>query len=151
MLIPAGNAAARPGGGRSRERRGGDPGGAADHGSQMARRFSEGRDPGRSGDAGKLAGADRARLGDAPVTGSEDLDLLFREDYHARNIFVFLRVKTLKELEQYSAGEMLRRLIHPIKETVERIRRFLAERNRCLAGDEEFALEIKSRSKENAG
>ncbi len=69
--------------------------------------------------------------------------MLFKEDFHARQIFKFLSVATVKQLEQYSAAEILRRLSRPIKETVERIRRSLAERNRCLAGDEEFALEHK--------
>lgn len=87
-------------------------------------------------------------LGRPKVTGDEDLDMLFKEDYHARQIFVFLRVKTVKELEQYSAGEILRRLSAPIKETVERIRRSLAVRNRCLIGDEEFAREHKALAKE---
>jgi hypothetical protein len=87
-------------------------------------------------------------LGRPKVTGDEDLDMLFKEDYHARQIFVFLRVKTLKELERFSAGEILRRLSNPIKETVERIRRSLAERNRCLNGDEEFALDHKAIAKE---
>ncbi|HLJ10785.1 MAG TPA: hypothetical protein VKU82_06330 [Planctomycetaceae bacterium] len=83
-------------------------------------------------------------LGRPKVTGDEDLDMLFKEDFHARQIFKFLDVATVKQLEQLSAGEILRRLSRPIKETVERIRRSLAERNRCLDGDEEFALEHKS-------
>ena len=82
-------------------------------------------------------------LGRPKVTGEEDLDLLFKEDYHARQIFKFLRVGTVKELEQYSAGEILRVLSRPIRETVERIRQELAVRNRCLAGDEEFARDHK--------
>jgi hypothetical protein len=87
-------------------------------------------------------------LGRPRVTGEEDLDMLFKEDYHARQIFKFLRVGTVKELEGYSAGEILRVLSRPIKETVERIRRSLAERNRCLAGDQEFALEHKEHAKD---
>jgi len=87
-------------------------------------------------------------LGRPKVTGEEDLDMLFKEDYHARQIFKFLRVSTVKELEGYSAGEILRVLSRPIKETVERIRRSLAERNRCLAGDQDFAMEHKEHSKD---
>jgi hypothetical protein len=87
-------------------------------------------------------------LGRPKVTGEEDLDMLFKEDFHARQIFKFLSVATVKQLEQYSAAEILRRLSRPIKETVERIRRSLAERNRCLAGDEEFALEHKEQAKD---
>jgi hypothetical protein len=82
-------------------------------------------------------------LGRPKVTGEEDLDLFFREDYHARQIFKFLNVHTLKDLERYSAGEILRRLSNPIKETVERIRRSLAHHNRCLNGDETYALAHK--------
>lgn len=82
-------------------------------------------------------------LGRPKVTGEEDLDMFFKEDFHARQIFKFLNVQTLKDLERYSAGEILRRLSNPIKETVERIRRSLAQFNRCLNGDEEFALEHK--------
>ncbi|MGE5191492.1 MAG: hypothetical protein ACM3U2_03250 [Deltaproteobacteria bacterium] len=90
-------------------------------------------------------------LGRPKVTGEEDLDMLFREDFHARQIFKFLNVATVKQLEQFSAGEILRRLSRPIKETVERIRRSLAERNRCLAGDEEFAVEHKQHVTEITG
>ena len=90
-------------------------------------------------------------LGRPTVTGEEDLDLLFKEDYHARQIFKFLSVTTVKQLEQFSAAEILRRLSRPIKETVERVRRSLAERNRCLEGDQEFALEHKEHAKEAVG
>src|SRR5262245_28924805 len=90
-------------------------------------------------------------LGRPKVTGEEDLDLLFKEDYHARQIFKFLNVTTVKQLEQFSAAEILRRLSRPIKETVERVRRSLAERNRCLEGDEEFALEHKEHAKVGFG
>jgi hypothetical protein len=85
-------------------------------------------------------------LGRPKVTGEEDLDMLFKEDFHARQIFKFLSVATVKELERFSPGEILRRVSTPIKETVERVRRSLAERNRCLAGDEAFALEHKEHS-----
>jgi hypothetical protein len=83
-------------------------------------------------------------LGRPKVTGEEDLDLFFKEDYHARQIFKFLNVQTVKELERYSSSEILRRLSLPIKETVERVRRLLAQYNRCLHGDETFALEHKT-------
>jgi|SRR6516164_9304125 hypothetical protein len=90
-------------------------------------------------------------LGRPKVTGEEDLDLLFKEDFHARQIFKFLSVATVKELERFSPGEILRRVSTPIKETVERVRRSLAERNRCLAGDEAFALEHKEHSASLSG
>ena len=88
-------------------------------------------------------------LGRPKVTGDEDLDMLFKEDYHARQIFKFLNVTTLKQLEQFSAGEILRRLSRPIKETVDRVRGFLATCNRCLEGDQEFALDHKAQAASN--
>src|SRR5205823_9536058 len=87
---------------------------------------------------------ERPTLGRPKVTGDEDLDLFFKEDYHARQVFKFLGVQTLKDLERYSSSEILRRLSIPIKETVERVRRLLAQYNRCLHGDETFALEHKT-------
>ena len=86
----------------------------------------------------------RPSLGRPKVTGDEDLDLFFKEDYHARQVFKFLGVQTVKELERYSSSEILRRLSIPIKETVERVRRLLAQYNRCLHGDESFAMEHKA-------
>jgi hypothetical protein len=67
--------------------------------------------------------------------------MLFKEDYHARQVFEFLQVKTVKELEQFSAGEIIKRLSQPVRTTVERIRQTLAGYNRCLADDLEYALE----------
>ncbi len=87
---------------------------------------------------------DRQSLGRPKVTGEEDLDLFFKEDYHARQIFKFLEVQTVKELERYSASEILRRVSEPIKKTVERVRHLLAQYNRCLHGDETYALEHKT-------
>lgn len=82
-------------------------------------------------------------LGRPKVTGEEDLELFFKDEYHARQIFKFLNVHTLKELERYSASEILRRVTNPIKEAVETIRRYLAHHNRCLYGDETYALAHK--------
>ncbi len=89
-------------------------------------------------------------LGRPKVSGDELLYLLFKDDYHARNIFEFLRVKSVKELEQFSASEILGKVWTPIKETVDRIRRSLADRNRCLLGDDKFALEHQARERKNA-
>jgi hypothetical protein len=86
----------------------------------------------------------RPSLGRPKVTGDEDLDMFFKEDFHARQVFKFLGVQTVKELERYSSSEILRRLSIPIKETVERVRRLLAQYNRCLHGDEDFALQHKA-------
>ena len=77
------------------------------------------------------------------MSQEEKLFLLFREDFHARQIFEFLRAETVADLEQRSPQEIIHRLSRPIRETVDRIRKRLAERNRCLAGDEPFAAEFK--------
>lgn len=87
--------------------------------------------------------SDEHFLGRPKITGEEKLFLLFKDDYQAREVFEFLRVQTVKELEAFSADQIFRRLTQPMRNTVDRIRRHLAERNRCLAGDEEFAWECK--------
>jgi hypothetical protein len=92
----------------------------------------------------KAAAAKPISLGRPAVTGDEPLYLLFREDYHARQIFEFLRVETVKELEQHSPQEIIKRLSQPITQTVERIRTTLAHKNRCLAGDKQFAVQHKT-------
>jgi len=74
------------------------------------------------------------------ITGEEKLFLLFKDDYHARQIFDFLRVETVRELEQFDPDEIVKRLSHPIVESVERIRQRLSEKNRYLSGDEGFLL-----------
>jgi hypothetical protein len=88
--------------------------------------------------------ADSVALGRPKITGEEQLFLLFKEDYHARQIFDFLRVERVKDLEQFSPQQIVKLLSRPITETVDRIRRKLAERNRCLRDDEEFAAEFKN-------
>lgn len=80
-------------------------------------------------------------LGRPTVTQEEKLFLLFREDYHARQIFEFLRAETVRDLEQFSPDEIVRQLSQPIKQSVQRIRVKLAQHNRCLREDEEFARE----------
>ena len=69
--------------------------------------------------------------------------MLFHEDYEARQVFEFLRAETVADLEKFSPQEIIHRLSRPIREMVDRIRVKLAERNRCLAGDERFAAEWK--------
>jgi len=59
-------------------------------------------------------------------------------------VFQFLRVHTVRELEQFSPQEILRRLTQPVRETVDQIRRTLADKNRHLADDLEFALQHKA-------
>jgi hypothetical protein len=76
------------------------------------------------------------------VTGEEKLFLLFKDDYHARQIFDFLRVETVRELEQFPPAEIVTRLSRPIVESVERIRRRLAEKNRYLSGDDAYLAAV---------
>ena len=82
-------------------------------------------------------------LGRPTVTAEEKLFMLFHEDYEARQVFEFLRAETVADLEQHTPQDIIHRLSRPIRETVDRIRQKLAERNRCLAGDEQFAAEHK--------
>jgi len=80
-------------------------------------------------------------LGRPTVSQEEKLFLLFREDFHARQIFEFLRAETVRDLEQFSPEEIVRRLSQPIRQSVQRIRIKLAAHNRCLREDEAFAVE----------
>jgi hypothetical protein len=82
-------------------------------------------------------------LGRPTVTAEEKLFMLFHEDYEARQVFEFLRAETVADLEQHTPQDIIHRLSRPIRETVDRIRQRLADRNRCLAGDEEFAARHK--------
>src|SRR4029078_4748165 len=87
--------------------------------------------------------AKKISLGRPTVTAEEKLFMLFHEDYEARQVFEFLRAETVGDLEQHSAQDIIHRLSPPIPAPVERIRQKLADRNRCLAGDEQFAAEHK--------
>jgi hypothetical protein len=96
--------------------------------------------------AAKPAAADdAAAIGRALVTQEEKLYMLFKEDYHARQIFEFLRVETVKDLEQFSPEQIVKLLSQPIQTTVRRIRQKLAEKNRHLLGDEGFVVDYKQR------
>jgi hypothetical protein len=110
----------------------------------------------KSGKAAKLAvsrkpvtkkqPAEDAAIGRALVTQDEKLYMLFHEDFHARQIFEFLRAETVKDLEQFSPQQIVKLLSQPIQATVQRIRRKLAEKNRHLADDEEFVVQYKKRA-----
>lgn len=71
--------------------------------------------------------------------------MLFKEDSHARQIFAFLRVETVQELEQHSSNEIVKLLSQPIRESVNRIRKTPADKNRDLADDVEFAQQHLSK------
>lgn len=79
-------------------------------------------------------------LGPPKVVGEELLDLVFKDDFYARQIFVFLGVRTVNELEQFQPGQIYEKATGPIRESIERIRERLALLNRALAGDQEFAV-----------
>ena len=86
--------------------------------------------------------APEVSLGRPLVTQEEKLYMLFKDDFHARQIFEFLRVQTVKELEQYSPSQIVRIISKPITNTVERIRQRLAELKRSLREDENYAAEF---------
>src|SRR5688572_9563472 len=73
----------------------------------------------------------RISLGRPTVTAEEKLFMLFHDDYEARQVFEFLRAETVGDLEQHTPQDIIHRLSRPIRETVDRIRKKLAERNRC--------------------
>ncbi|MFQ5734018.1 MAG: hypothetical protein ACE5KM_18930 [Planctomycetaceae bacterium] len=82
------------------------------------------------------------RLGRARVSADAKLDVVFQKDYQAREVFDFLRVTTLRELEEHAPDEIVERMTRPLVQTVDRIRKALALVNRCLDRDERFALEF---------
>jgi hypothetical protein len=92
--------------------------------------------------------AKKISLGRPTVTAEEKLFMLFHEDYEARQVFEFLRAETVADLEQHSPQDIIHRLSRPIRETIDRIRKKLAERNRCLADDQEFAAAHKKKRSE---
>jgi hypothetical protein len=102
---------------------------------------------GKSAAKKKPAKAKTSSLGRPTVTAEEKLFLLFREDFHARQIFEFLRAETVRDLEQFSPEEIVRRLSQPIRQSVQRIRERLAQHNRCLRDDEEFAVEYSENNR----
>ncbi len=92
-------------------------------------------------DANKLV----RRLGRSRIPIDAPLDVVFQNDMLAREAFVLLGVHTIRELEQFNPDDLVMRLTAPAKLTVGRIRKILAMNNRCLSGDEEFALEFQER------
>lgn len=93
--------------------------------------------------ARKAAKEPEVSLGRPLVTQEEKLYMLFQHDYHARQIFEFLRVNTLKELEELSPQQIVRRVSKPVFDTVDRIRQTLAEMKRSLRDDEAYAKEYR--------
>jgi hypothetical protein len=79
-----------------------------------------------------------APVGRPKIPGDADLDLVFKEDYEARQCFKFLGVHSVWELERIGPDELLDILAQPVKRLVDRIRQKLAQNNRFLAGDRDF-------------
>ena len=82
-------------------------------------------------------------LGRPKVTLDSKLDGLFLKDDEVRQVFEFLKVATLRELEDHGPNEIVERLTAPMVQAVGRIRKVLALQKRCLKGDEKFAKEFK--------
>ena len=78
-------------------------------------------------------------LGRPGVTLDSKLDELFLKDYEVRQVFEFLNVSTLRELEVYGPDEIVEKLTAPMVQAVGRIRKVLALKKRCLKGDTKFA------------
>jgi hypothetical protein len=93
----------------------------------------------RASQKGSAARKRPTGLGRVKVSADARLDLVFQKDYQAREIFEFLKVQTLRELEQHGPDEIVERLTGPMVQTVQRIRKTLAMINRHLARDEKFA------------
>ena len=83
-------------------------------------------------------------LGRPKVTAEEKLYMLFKDDYQARQLFEFLQVSSVGELEHFTPAEIVERLSQPVRQTVQRIRKLLAEKNRSLREDQEFAAKQKN-------
>lgn len=83
------------------------------------------------------------RLGRSRIPIDAPLDVVFQNDPQAKEAFMFLGIHSIRELEHFNPDELVLRLTGPAKLTVGRIRKILAMNNRCLSGDEEFALEFQ--------
>ena len=79
-------------------------------------------------------------MGPPKVVGEELLELVFRDDIYARQLFSFLGVRTVNELEKLTPNEIFDQASRPIRETLDRVRRQLALLNRTLRNDQTFAL-----------
>lgn len=88
-------------------------------------------------------------LGRPLVTQEEKLFMLFHDDYQARQVFEFLRVETVKELEQFSQQQIVHMMSKPLRMTVDRIRQRLAQYKRSLKDDEQFAADFQRHSEDH--
>ena len=85
-------------------------------------------------------------LGRPLVTQEEKLYMLFHDDYQSRQVFEFLQVETLKQLEEFSPQQIVYMMSKPIRMTVDRIRQRLAEYKRSLKDDEHFAVMVQQQT-----
>ncbi len=92
----------------------------------------------------KKAAAGKGSLGRPRIAGNAELDMEFRGDFGARQIFQFLDVQTFKQLEEFSPQEITDRVITPLVQAVERVRKQLAMANRHLADDQKFARKFQA-------
>jgi hypothetical protein len=105
----------------------------------------------------KATPSTKAKRDDGPSLGrptakvDAKLDDLFLRDFKAREVFDFLNVDTLRDLEQFSPEEIVEKLTAPMVQTVTRIRKALAIRNRSLKGDKSFAAEFKAATQGQVG
>ena len=112
---------------------------AAQNGQKTGRRVPYEEGPRSAPKKSRTVRKGPASLGRVKVSADARLDLLFQKDYQAREIFDFLKVQTLRELEQHAPDEIIERLTGPMVQTVQRIRKTLALVHRHLAKDEKFA------------
>ncbi len=83
------------------------------------------------------------KLGRSRIPIDAPLDVVFQNDLQAKEAFMFLNIHSIRDLENFNPDDLVLRLTGPAKLTVGRIRKILAMNNRCLSGDEEFALEFQ--------
>ena len=57
-------------------------------------------------------------LGRSRVLADAKLDQVFQKDYQAREIFEFLGLSTIRELEAYPAAEIIEKVTSPVVQTV---------------------------------
>ncbi len=84
-----------------------------------------------------------SKLGRSRIPANAPLELIFEHDQEAQAAFSYLGINTIRELQKFDPDELIMRLTSPTKLTVGRIRKMLAMNNRCLEGDERFALDVQ--------
>ncbi len=86
-------------------------------------------------------------LGRSKIPADAPLEMVFQNDPEACQAFAYLGIETVRELQKFDPDELVMRLTSPVKLTVGRIRRMLAVNNRCLDGDERFAVDVQRTKK----